>query len=102
MRFTVGFTTTGFGFAAGGKNKGTAFGFGIAFTVGFFGACAIVFLTDVLPLRASIMIWLLSVYTLTQAVSWHGSPPNAGVCEAAIKIAIMTANMCGTINCDAD
>ena len=47
--------------AAGGKNKGLKLGFGEGLTVVFFGAWLMLFLAVVLPLRASIIIWLLSV-----------------------------------------
>ena len=59
MCFTVGFLMTALG-VAGGKKSGLTVGFevglGVALTVGFLGACEIVFLTLLLPLRASIII----------------------------------------------
>jgi hypothetical protein len=83
----------------GGKNKGRTVGLGVGFTVDFLGAWAIAFLVVVLPLLASIMIWLFSVYTLIQAFSAQSSAC-AGVIKAvktseAIKIKVI---MCGTIN----
>ena len=60
VRFMTGFLILGLT-AAGGKNKGLTLGFGEGFTVVFFGAWLMLFFAVVLPLRASIIIWLLSV-----------------------------------------
>jgi hypothetical protein len=98
VRLTYGLLTTVLA-AAGGKNKGCTVGLAVGFTVGFLGAWAILFLAVVLPLRASMMIWLFSVYTEMHAFSAQSSAC-AGVTKdvntsAPIR---MKAIMCGTIN----
>jgi hypothetical protein len=88
---------------AGRKNKGRAVGLGLGFTVGFLGAWAMDFLAVVLPLLASIMIWLFSVYTETQAFSAQSSACAGETKDVNTSEPIrMKAIMCGTINCETD
>jgi hypothetical protein len=55
VRLITGFLIIGFG-VVGGKNKGLTVGFGVGLTAAFLGAWLMLFLTLVLPLRASMII----------------------------------------------